>query len=597
MTMHRAPARSTLRGWAVWAGLLCTLALTLSISSASAQDDEGSSEEETTFTVNAMMKLQGGLFVPLTSNLFKPYENTAERRDGIGISPPCDPVQTPRKPCIPTDHGKAPGSPSITRATLQLEAHWDFSSKIALHAIVRGTRGMEMEADEYAQVPTSLDRAVLPDGSLEPIDHLTKRRKAYAKRWVRDNQYNTFELREFYVDLLPLDWLGFRIGRQQIAWGETGSFRLLDVINPINSTWHFGPLESFEDQRIPLWMAVANIEVTKLLGAFELIYIPGLDKSRDTVTTPLGFSGTWGLPYSNSAPSFRIGYRDFQYPGGKLFAPENMRGGIRWKGDAGEHASYSLVYTYTHMMTPVLQRVYMERNPLTGLYSSTEADRAELNYPRQHIAGASFEYAFPSPIALTLRFEGAYEPKRYYSNNTDRAGTLTNGIYTYTPETKKVFNYAVVLQRPTMIRWLNPVQNFLLVAQLQHTHVFGVDDDDDSDLTNVVGYNDWRIPANSYTVVGFATTQYLHGLIIPRLTGAMVINPDYKDDNPNKDAPNYDEGQKTLSGFVSFDVGFRVGPHYRFNVTVTDFFGGNPYRDLGLFRDRDEVHASATVLF
>jgi hypothetical protein len=52
-----------------------------------------------------------------------------------------------------------------------------------------------------------------------------------------------------------------------------------------------------------------------------------------------------------------------------------------------------------------------------------------------------------------------------------------------------------------------------------------------------------------------------------------------------------------LSGFVSFDVGFRVGPHYRFNVTVTDFFGGNPYRDIGLFRDRDEVHASATVLF
>jgi hypothetical protein len=72
----------------------------------------------------------------------------------------------------------------------------------------------------------------------------------------------------------------------------------------------------------------------------------------------------------------------------------------------------------------------------------------------------------------------------------------------------------------------------------------------------------------------------LRGLIVPRLTGAYLINPYYED-----------------SGFISFDVGFRIGPHYRVNVTVSDFFGGNPYRDLGFFRDRDELHASATVLF
>jgi hypothetical protein len=51
------------------------------------------------------------------------------------------------------------------------------------------------------------------------------------------------------------------------------------------------------------------------------------------------------------------------------------------------------------------------------------------------------------------------------------------------------------------------------------------------------------------------------------------------------------------SGFVSVDLGFRIGPHYRVNVMVTDFVGKDPYRDLGLWRDRDEVHASLTVLF
>jgi hypothetical protein len=595
MTTSRVPVPSTPKVWAGWTGLLCLLALTFVTQRSLAQDDEGSSEEESSFTVNAMMKLQGGLFVPLTSNVFKAYDNEAELRQGTPFKPACDPIALPSKPCYPTNHGKKAGSPSITRATLQIEAHWDFTSKIALHAIVRGTRGMELDADEYAQVPHLLQRGTYADGQQEDLDHLVARRRAYAKKWVRDNQYNTLELREFYADFLPLDWLSFRIGRQQIAWGETGSFRLLDVINPVNSTWHFGPLESFEDQRIPLWMALVNIEVTKLAGAFELIYIPGLDRARDTVTTPLSMAGAWGIPYSSNPPTYSIGFRDFKYPGGNL-ALENMRGGIRWKGDAGENASYSFVYTYTHMMTPVLDKVYMHRE-VDGSYDASNADRAVLIFPRQHIAGASFEYAFPSPTALTLRFEGAYEPNRTYSNNTDRSGTLTNGVYTYTPKAKKVLNYAVVLQRPTMIRWLNPVQNFLLVAQFQHTHVFNVDDVADQGLVAVPGYNDWRIPANTYTVVGFATTQYLHGLIIPKLTGAVVMNPDYKDDNPDKGSKQYDENQKIASGFVSFDVGFRVGPHYRFNVTVTDFFGGNPYRDIGLFRDRDEVHASATVLF
>ena len=44
-------------------------------------------------------------------------------------------------------------------------------------------------------------------------------------------------------------------------------------------------------------------------------------------------------------------------------------------------------------------------------------------------------------------------------------------------------------------------------------------------------------------------------------------------------------------------MGFRIGPRYRLNVTATDFFGGDAYRELGLFRDRDELAAVFSVLF
>src|SRR5213593_658099 len=48
------------------------------------------------------------------------------------------------------------------------------------------------------------------------------------------------QLREFYIDLkfrnLPLS---VRAGRQQIVWGETDNFRMLDRANTLYLTWHF----------------------------------------------------------------------------------------------------------------------------------------------------------------------------------------------------------------------------------------------------------------------------------------------------------------------------------------------------------------------
>lgn len=584
MNSNASFVRSTVSRGPAWLALFCLLAVVSYTPASSAQDEgEGDGEEESSFTVNAMMKMQGGLFVPLASDGFQPQERSAtSRTNPLFAGDPCDPIITPSRPCQPSNHGIDAGKPSIARATLQLEAHWDFTSKLALHTIVRGVRSAPLDADEYAQVPVLLDKRVG-----ESDKSLGKRRRAYARDWVRDNYYNRLELRELYLDALPLSWLTFRAGRQQVAWGETGSFRLLDVVNPIDSSWHFGPLESFEDQRVPLWMLLTTIDVNVAHGALELLYIPGLDRGRDMVSTPLSNFGAWGVPYSNQPGTYRIGYKNFDYPGGEL-RTEHMRGGFRWKADAGDHASYSLVYMYSHMMSPVLEQVVLQQERMAdgslipGLFNATVADRADFSFPRQHIAGGSFEYVFDSPIGLTARFEGSLEPNRTYSQRTDQGGDSDSrpGRIIYSPRTKPVINYALVIQRPTMIRWLNPTQNFLLVAQFMHTAVANLDDVKDSDLVQALGYNDWRVQKNSYTLVFFATTNYFHGIFTPRLTGVYMPNPYYAD-----------------SGFVSLDLGFRIGPHYRVNVMATDFVGKNPYRDLGLWRDRDELHASLTVLF
>ena len=68
------------------------------------------------------------------------------------------------------------------------------------------------------------------------------------------------ELRELYADIkfrgIPLTIRG---GRQQIVWGETDDFRMLDRINSLNLTWHLAqeippPAFGWDEIRRPFWM-------------------------------------------------------------------------------------------------------------------------------------------------------------------------------------------------------------------------------------------------------------------------------------------------------------------------------------------------------
>jgi len=514
-------------------------------------DDEGGSYEssEPAFQVNGMMRMQGGVFAPLLSDQFKPHKNLAYAPSPVSGKPspdfPCDPVAIQTNQCFPVDHGQPAGSPSIARSTFQLEAQWDINDKVGLHTIVRAVRSLRLPADQFAQIP---------DPQLDPA-----LRKKYAEDWAHDNYYQELDLREFYLDLAPSKFVSFRLGRQQVAWGDTGQYRLLDVVNPSNNTWHFGPLESIEDTRIPLWMAMTTIDMPKIDHSLELLWIPMIDRKKDTVTTPLTFTGAWGLPYPNYPTSFFIQHKEFRYPGHSL---NDQRAGLRWKGNLGQHTSYSLVYMYTHQLSPPIPLYYELQATPTG-YDSTTASRAVLVYPRQHIAGFTLEQLI-DPLGMVARIETAIEPNRTYPGDTRQPyATPVNGNRFYFRQSKEVaINYAVVLQRPTMIRFLNPTQNFLLVAQFMHTYVPTLSTKDVGDqggLREVPGYNGWAAQKHSLKVIFAARTAYLNGRISLGLTGAWL--------------PNLYAGD---SGFYSIDVGFRFGPHYRLNITATDFIGKDP---------------------
>jgi len=544
-------------------------------------------DETPALTVKGYLKVQTGLFVPLISDGFDARENQAAEymRVAGAIRPlnrTCDPVETPNRPCYALDHGQEAGSLSMGRGTLQLQIDWTLSQAVSLHTTSRGVRATELEADEWAQIVEIAD---------DPAD-----RRDVAKRWVLDNHYNEFDLfRTLYVDARAAEWLSFRIGRQ--FWSGTGKYQLLDVVNPKEETWHFGPLESFEETRTPLWMVTSQIDMSTINHSLELfwvplIVVPVVDDERDTVTVPLSLVGAWGIPVTNTPSPFITTKKVFEYPGNRF---EDMRAGVHWKGNLGSHLRYSLLYYYTHQQSPPIPAYYdYIHDDRTQTIDNTELERLILRFPRQHIAGMSWEFAFEGPVdkvtppfgtplGLVAKLEATVEPDKTYAVRTDSADSISGGGYLdpnlyyrnhFLPEELLVVNYGVSLTRP----FLNPTVPVLLVGQFKHTLVPGYDEQDPKHaiLVEIPGYDNYRVE-NSLMQVSFAVVAVtLKGFLVPKVIGALVL-PD--------------------SGFYSLDLGINFSPSVGIHLVATDFFGENPYERLGLFRDRDEVNISLTGRF
>jgi hypothetical protein len=79
------------------------------------------------------------------------------------------------------------------------------------------------------------------------------------KYWKGYERYTSYDyLRELYTDFDtgPVYW---RLGKQQVVWGTADGIKLLDIINPTD--YREFVQNTFEDSRIPVWMAKAEIDV------------------------------------------------------------------------------------------------------------------------------------------------------------------------------------------------------------------------------------------------------------------------------------------------------------------------------------------------
>ncbi len=296
-------------------------------------------------------------------------------------------------------------------------------------------------------------------------------------------------LRELYLNAtIPLKGgrheLAFRIGRQQVVWGRTDLFRVLDVVNPID----FGRQNiyaEFEDSRIPQGMV--NVEyrfgATKL---FEDFNIQLLYKFENFRPHDLGQGGepyavlgagnlfralkncydngctVWNFPVTGTAvdfPAGSIGIRNVNKPDGEEF-------GARVEG-VFKGVGFSLNVLYFYSQFPSLRGGIPVKNPFAPP-GGAPGD------PQFYPYNFGFDVAFPRLLMFGGsadwywdRVKTSFRVETSYTQDEEFADTLSPRLFSESD----VWRWVVGFDRPTFIPFLNKTRAFLISGQIFGQHL------------------------------------------------------------------------------------------------------------------------------
>ena len=351
----------------------------------------------------------------------------------------------------------------VQRNSIQLENTWNFirNSQTSIGGL---STGWLEEATFKLIYRFAYDSTY--DISDSRREHFTKGQRSQLKfeNWIR----------EAYVDL-ALPPVTLRIGRQQVIWGETDTFRALDVINPLDTSWHWAR-EPWEDIRFPLFMTRAIYDIGKF-GPFEESFIEGVwipgdfkrnrgcgnpyrpwcyygSRRRGPVNTAIVGDQVIDLvtPVQEKKPDWQL---------------KNSELGVRFKAVYGL-VDFGLHYFWTLSDTTGV-KVRSDRARLEGNLLTVPLD---LVNPRSHVVGVSANYSEEIYTQAVYRIEATYTTGLPMGMDTrDPRGVplrldKDRNSYKTTEQTLLMLAF----DRPTWIRPLNSLRTFFISGQFFWQH-------------------------------------------------------------------------------------------------------------------------------
>jgi Protein of unknown function (DUF1302) len=344
-------------------------------------------------------------------------------------------------------------------------------------------------------------------GTLDPSGRLLP--GLYSRYSAQTRSGIKFEntLREAYVDFKLKDApLSFRIGRQQVIWGESDQFRLMDIWNPIDVTWHLQQ-ESWDNIRIPLWLGKALWDIGEitlpgiggtLSNSFvELVYNPfDFQPNQKLAFLPRPWSAFIPdplrsgqvqqiLPGSYATPVFNLQGTSFRRGNFSRNPQDASEVGVRFHAVTPQGLEFSTNYLYARARgvgagapqavaiqaigSPQAQRTQSFLLDGKTFFPATIPVTAEVKYPYNHIFGLTGNYFEGDYTAAVFRLETAYVLDEPVQTVDPRKTRLPPGNFVaYAPQTadkRSLWAGMIGFDRPTWIRFLNPKATWFLTAQ------------------------------------------------------------------------------------------------------------------------------------
>lgn len=310
-----------------------------------------------------------------------------------------------------------------------------------------------------------------------------------------------------------------KLGKQQVVWGRTDLFRVLDVINPVDYSRN-NIYDELQDIRIPMWIAQGEWR----LGASEnmqernLQVVWNFDKFRpnnlgqggtpysilDAGSFFRGMKSMWdnGGTVSNFAPvppgvagawaaadfaPHTVGIRNINLPEWSL---ENTQLGLKFEGIVQNGLNFSLNALSYRSQLPSLRAFNSgPTNPFTGGVGNVIPPAAgvpvtnliafDMYFPRVNLVGGSLDFQIED-AAMAVRMEAAL------TNGEEFPNTLRPELYSK----NKVFRSVIGIDRPTFIPFISTSRATLISAQLFYQHIF--DFESRRGLYGDVGMADWE---------------------------------------------------------------------------------------------------------
>lgn len=414
---------------------------------------------------------------------------------------------------------------------------------------------------------------------------------------------------EAYVDL-SWEALFLRIGRQNLSWGETDAFRLLDQINPLDDGFG-GFLVSLDERRVPLDMARAVYSFEDL-GPFSELNIEGFGAFDKNIAQPVPTGSPWSVPNPAGLSSV------VKKPAQNF---KDTRGGFRVTARMGE-LTLSAAHYYTFLDVPEVRIATQTRKPvsLVAFENAVEEGRAGsfihdhfravVRFPKIAITGVTASFPVPRLFSIIRSEAAVFWDEPFFKNfgpNILMGPVLTGGeitpgyrqvgqdpasgspllAYENDIAHSHVVRWALGIDVNRYIRFLNPQQSFVISGQMFGTHIVDFQDRG-LDAVGPYGFGHFAVPVSdpkrgNGAFVNIDQHQFVNTLSISTSFRSGVVKPQ-------------------LVYFYDWQGSWLVQPGITltrdpFRLTVQYNYLDGQYNGIGLLRDRDNVITQLEVVF